>query len=198
MLSQMVDRLFRSDTFEQVMWAILDDTIALHGAEYGNVQLLAEDELVIVAQRGLPLEFLRAFRHVRKEDGSACSRALRQRASVVIPDVESDVDFAAFRPDAKFAGFRAVQSTPLITKDGTALGIVSTHFANAHYPTKIEMETLQAYSVVACEFALNVLGETSLLAMAHRLSRELYDRIAATVAAVMQADGGVGGEPERP
>jgi hypothetical protein len=33
------------------------------------------------------------------------------------------------------------------------LGMVSTHFANAHEPTAIELETLQSSSIVASEHA---------------------------------------------
>jgi hypothetical protein len=196
MLNQMKDRLFRTDVFDQAIWTILDDAIALHGAEYGNVQLLADDELVIVAQRGLPLEFLRAFRHVKKEDGCACGRALRHGTSVVITDVNADVEFAAFRSEAKLAGFRAVQSTRLATRHGKPLGVVSTHFANVHHPTKIEMETLQAYGTVASEFAFKLLGETPLPKVARRLSKDLYDRIGVTVAASILAEGGIGDERE--
>jgi hypothetical protein len=37
--SQMTQRLFLSRTFEEAVHTILDDVIALLGAEYGNVQL---------------------------------------------------------------------------------------------------------------------------------------------------------------
>jgi hypothetical protein len=192
----MRDRLFRADAFDRAIWTILDDAIALHGAEYGNVQLLAGDELVIVAQRGLPLDFLRTFRRVKREDGCACGRALRRGTSVVIPDVEADAEFAVFRSDARLARFRAVQSTPLITRRGKPLGVVSTHFSNVHHPTKIEMETLQAYSVIAAEFAFKLLAEAPLLTLASRLSRDLYDRIGVVVAGTISADAGIGDEQE--
>jgi hypothetical protein len=68
-LVQMTDRLFRCDTFERAIWTILDDAIALLGAEYGNVQLITGQELVITAQRGLPKQFLEAFRRVRRGEG---------------------------------------------------------------------------------------------------------------------------------
>ena len=44
MLAQMRERLIRCSTFERAIWAVLDDTIALHGAECGTVQLLSGDE----------------------------------------------------------------------------------------------------------------------------------------------------------
>jgi len=174
MLSPLSKRLHAADTFEDVVETVLDDTIALLGAEYGNVQLPVGDELVIVAQRGLSARFLNAFRRVTKDDGTACGRALRLRKTVVIRDVEKDAEFAAFLRDAKAAGFRAVQSTPFFTSDGLLLGIVSTHFANAHEPTAIEIKTLQAYSVVAAEYAYRLLGTSMLAAKAEQMNGKLY------------------------
>ena len=175
--SQMTQRLLVSKTFEGAVHTILDDVIALLGAEYGNIQLLDGEELVIAAQRGLSADFLNTFRRVRKDDGSACGRALRQGETVIIRDVESDPGFAAFRPDAKKAGFRSVQSTPLFTEDGKMLGMVSTHFAHAHEPTPIELQTLRTYSIVAAEHLNKLLGDVALATKAKQMSEELYTRI---------------------
>ncbi len=174
MLVRMTDRLLLCDTFQQAIWTILNDSIALLGAEYGTAQLLTGEELVIVAQRGLPKEFLQTFRRVRKGDGSACGRALLLRESIVIPDVQIDAQFTAFRDVARYSRLRAVQSTPVIAENGRQLGIVSTHFANVHQPSKIEMETVKAYAVVAAEQAFKLLSETPLDVMAIRMQDELY------------------------
>jgi hypothetical protein len=126
----MVQRLRKQSTVEGEIHTILDDVIALHGAEYGNVQLPIGNELVIVAQRGLSADFLKTFRRVLSYDGTACGRALRSGEIVQIIDVEKDPGFAAYRMDAARAGFRSVQSTPFLTKDGRLMGVVSVHFAN--------------------------------------------------------------------
>lgn len=174
MLVGLSKRLHAACTFEGAIETILDDTISLHGAEYGNVQLPLGDELVIVAQRGLHEPFLKAFMRVKKDDDCACGRAPRLRKTVVITDVEKDADFAAFVHDAKTAGFRAVQSTPLFTSDGLLLGMVSTHFANVHEPTPIEIKTLQIYSVLAAEYAYQLLGNAALAEKAKQMNEALY------------------------
>ncbi len=174
MLVRMTDRLLLCDTFEQVISTILNDAITLLGAEYGTAQLLTGEELVIAAQRGLPKEFLKAFRVVRKGDGSVCGRTLLLGESVVVPDVQIDPHFTAFRDVARYSRMRAVQSTPLIAENGRQLGVVSTHFANVHQPSKIEMETLKAYGVVAAGQAFKLLGETQLDVMASRMHDKLY------------------------
>jgi two-component system, sensor histidine kinase len=170
-------RLYAARAFEEVIDTILDDTIALLGAEYGNVQLPIGDALAIVAQRGLSGRFLMAFRRVNKNDDCACGRALRLRRTVVVRDVEKDAAFAAFLKDAREAGFRGVQSTPFFTSDGLLLGMVSTHFANAHEPTAIELETLQSYSIVASEHAYRLLGNEMLGTKAGRMNTTLYASI---------------------
>jgi GAF domain-containing protein len=174
MLSALSKRLTETKTFEVAIATILDDVIALVGAEYGNVQLPMGDDLVIVAQRGLREPFLRTFMRVKKQDGSACARALRLRKAMVIRDVEKDAAFATFLTDAKTAGFRAVQSTPMFTADNLFLGIVSTHFANVHEPTPIELKTLKVYSFIAAEHAFQLLGSRSLTEKAKEMNDALY------------------------
>jgi len=48
-----------------------------------------------------------------------------------------------------------MQSTPFIAAGGKCVGVVSTHFANVHTPTEIEMETLQQYGFVAADFIIS-------------------------------------------
>src|SRR5215813_12439060 len=76
MLEQMTHRLLSQRTFEAAAETLLNDVVALHGAEYGDLQLMIGNELVVVAQRGLSAAFLQAFRRVRRDDGCACGRVL--------------------------------------------------------------------------------------------------------------------------
>jgi GAF domain-containing protein len=177
MLEHMVRRLLPKETFEETIHSILDDVIALHGAEFGNIQLPVGDDLVIVAQRGLSEAFLQTFRRVRKDDGCACGRALRSGASVIIRDVEKDPEFAAFRKDAASAGFRAVQSTPMFNREGKFLGVISTHFAQVHEPTEIEMAALKEYGFIAADHAFLLLGASTLAEKAEQMNAELYNNL---------------------
>lgn len=176
LVSKMEERLLQSRTFDEAIWTILDDVIALLGAEYGNVQLVSADELLIVAQRGLSTDFLKTFRRVRKEDGSACGRALRLGKTVVIRDVRTDDEFAAFRGETRSTGFRSVQSTPIQGTDRSFLGMVSTHFANVHEPTRIEMEALKSYSIIAADRLTELLGDIALAVKAEQMNEQLYAR----------------------
>jgi GAF domain-containing protein len=173
MLEKMMsDRLEAEGTFEGAVRTIVRDVVALQGAEYGDVQLLMNGDLVVVAEVGLTAEFLKTFMVVKSTDGCACGRALRERKSIVIEDVERDADYAIFRSDARAAGYRGVQSTPLTTSEGQVIGVISTLFANPHVPTQIEMVTLKSYAIRAAD-RLKALGGGSLEAKVECMSAEL-------------------------
>ncbi len=174
MLEQMSQRLQAQPSFEAAIETLLNDVVALHGAEYGNLQLLVGDELVIVAHRGLTAMFLRSFRRITRADGRASGRALREGRTIVVADVMEDPDYAPFRAEAMAAGYRAVQSTPIMTSRGRVLGMVSTLFANPHVPTPIELETLRRYSRVAADFLEQLLGCETPAAKAQRMNAAIY------------------------
>jgi GAF domain-containing protein len=173
--AMMTERLLAQPTFESAVHRLLRDVVALHGAEFGDVQLLAGEELLLVAQIGLAAPFIARFLRVSRDQGCACGRALRERCTVVVEDVERDPAYVEYRSDAKAAGYRSVQSTPLGTEGGTCVGVVSTLFANPHAPTKIELETLKTYSVRAAARLEELLDGASIEAKAKQMQAQLCD-----------------------
>jgi GAF domain-containing protein len=174
MLEQMNQRLKACSTFETAIETILRDVVALHGAEFGNIQLLVGDRLLLVAEWGLEAPFLHAFREIAKADCCASGRAWEAGEPVVIEDVEADEIYAPFREVARKAGYQSVQSTPLVTSRGRMLGMASTLFANRHAPTPIEMETVKAYGKHAADYLERLLGDVSLEQKAKDLQQSLY------------------------
>src|SRR5262245_6170316 len=95
-------------TLDAVLGTVLDAAIALHQADYGNIQLYRGGELVLASHRGFKESFLSRFRRVSVDDDSACGQALREGCSVVIADVTTDKLYTPFRNIAAEAGYRAV------------------------------------------------------------------------------------------
>jgi GAF domain-containing protein len=173
-LDHMNSRLHAEMKLERAISRILNDSMSLTGAEFGNVQLLSGDFLLIADQRNFKRPFLETFRKVATEHGSACGRALRSGETVVVEDTELDGEFAPFRPAARLAGFRSVVTTPLLTHANRLLGVVSTHFVSVHRPTDVEIETFEGYSVSAGEHLSRLLGKTTLDSFALKMNRRLY------------------------
>lgn len=178
MLAEMAVRIMNTRSFEETVQTILDDVIAFYGAQYGTVLLPAGDNLVIAAQRGFDPQFLQMFQHVTKDDKCPYGQTLRLSQSTVVADIEKDPDFASYRNTAKRAGFRSIQSTPLITQDGKLVGIVSVHFAAPGGPTRSHGEAFHLYSNVAADQACELLGDVTLAAKAAQMSDELYSSFA--------------------
>jgi GAF domain-containing protein len=104
-------------------------SISAQAGDMGTIQVVDDcGALRIVAQRGFRKEFLKHFKTVRVNDNSACGRAYRAASAVSIPDIREDVGFAPHRAIAEAAGFRAVQSAPLVKSDGNVNGVLSIHY----------------------------------------------------------------------
>ena len=99
-----------------------------------------------------PSHFWMFSRKFPPEEDSACGRALRSRERIIIEDVEADEGYAPYRTVASAAGYRAIQSTLLISRDGTPLGTIALHFRNVHRPSPEDLERLDLYARQAAGF----------------------------------------------
>ena len=125
--------------------------LKVNGTARGNIQLMdwRFGYLTIAAHRGFDEEFVGRFARVRARDGTACGRAIRDRRAIVIEDVLTDREFAPYRATAAEFGFRAVQSTPLISRSGALVGVMSVHFPVRHRGTNSETEATQLLAQLA-------------------------------------------------
>jgi signal transduction histidine kinase len=124
----------------------------LLNADFGNVQLHnpKTQALEIVAQRGFGPEFLDHFNSVQMGTASFGTALLRGER-VIVEDVRTDPTFAPHLEIAAAAGFLAVQSTPLLSRTGEPLGMISTHFRKTHRPSELELRFTDLYARQAAE-----------------------------------------------
>lgn len=141
-------RDLRSNTGLEAMlqWA-LEAIISLQNADFGMVQLYnrATRALEIVVQYGFQKIFLDYFSGAN-EALSASGRALRSKQRVIIEDVLTDADFALHRDIAASSGFRAIQATPLFSRAGEVLGVISTQFREPHRLSSRDLRFTDLYS----------------------------------------------------
>ena len=145
-------RLLAKTELQSILDEILDATIVLQNADFGNIQLYNPKTLAleIAAHRGFRQDFLDHFASVQ-DDGAACGRAMSRRERIIIEDVLIDPAFEPHRAIAASAGFRAVQSTPLFSRSGEPLGMISTHFRKPHRPQERELRLTDLYARQATE-----------------------------------------------
>jgi PAS domain S-box-containing protein len=145
-------RLLAKTELQSLLDEILSATIVLQKADFGNIQLYNAKTraLEIAAHRGFRQDFLDHFASVQ-DDGAACGRAMSRRERIIIEDVLIDPAFEPNRAIAASAGFRAVQSTPLFSRSGEPLGMISTHFRKPHRPQERELRLTDLYARQATE-----------------------------------------------
>ena len=180
-------RLLANHELQPLLEEVLNATIALQSADFGNVQLYNPETraLEIVAQRGFRQDFLDHFSSVR-ESGSACGQALQRGERVIIEDVQTDPGFEPYRPIAASAGFRAVQSTPMFSRSGEPLGMISTHFRQPHRPSEHDLRVTDVYARQAADMIERKRSEerlqTAQAQLAHMARVTTMGELAASIA----------------
>jgi signal transduction histidine kinase/ActR/RegA family two-component response regulator len=153
-LHELGTRLLHTPDLSSALEEILRASIALLGADMGNIQIYdpIDKALKIAAQQGFNADFLDHFSTVQMESDTTCARALRSAQRVAVTDVKADAGYAAHREAANKAGYRSVQSTPLLSRDGTPLGVLSTHFRLPRQPDEHQLRILDLYARQASDF----------------------------------------------
>lgn len=122
---------------QEVLNTIVKTAITITNADMGNIQLIDKQSgcLKIMAYSGFEQPFLDFWITVDEREG-ACGMALDQMKRIIVEDItKSDifVDTPALVAQLA-AGVRAVQSTPLMSRSGKLVGMISTHFRSPHRP----------------------------------------------------------------
>ena len=98
----------------------------------------------------------------------------------MIEDIEKAGFNASYRRIAKAAGYRSVQSTPLVGRDGALLGILSTHWSEPHRPTDEQFRWLNMYIRQASDLIERMHSEAALAKSAERERQLVAETIEAT------------------
>lgn len=182
-LQSISTRLISESTPESLYAQILGAAMELMASDCASVQMLAADHasLKLLASKHLHPDSAAFWACVEVGAGSTCSKALDANERVVVADIE-ECEFLAGTQDQqeyRRCGIRALQSTPLRSRSGRPLGMLSTHWRTPHTPTE---EDFTFFDVLARQAA--DLIERTLAEEARRESEERF-RLIANTAPVM-------------
>ncbi|HVS77191.1 MAG TPA: ATP-binding protein [Steroidobacteraceae bacterium] len=117
---------------------IVDVAVELLDAGCASIQTRVPEKplLRLVAARGFVPEAAAFWEWVDSRSPSCCGLALSRGERVIIPDVERDERLAGTEDlrHMRLCGIRAVQSTPLFSRRGEPLGMLSTHWRREYHP----------------------------------------------------------------
>ena len=129
---------------------VLDAAVDVDGAGFGALQILdANGDLRLVASRGFGQEWAGLFQLVRQSAATTCGKALRVRRRVISHDITSDPEVGDYRELAAAFGLKAAQSTPLLSRQGRIIGMLTTHYARHYDPTAADLDQLDYFARIA-------------------------------------------------
>ncbi|MGH7929397.1 MAG: ATP-binding protein, partial [Candidatus Binatia bacterium] len=155
LLEHLSRQLVKSGEVAPLMQDVIDAAIAITRAQRGNLQLFDAESGVLktASQRGFEKPFLESFQNVKRGEG-ACGIAAQRGERVIVEDVLLSEIFAGQPAQQALidAGARAVQSTPLFSRSGELLGVISTHFAKPCRPEPRDLTLLDVLARQAADF----------------------------------------------
>jgi len=170
-LQALSTRLIRHDELHLLLQEILSASTDLIGTDKGNIQLLdpSSGRLRIVVHQGLGRRLVEHFAEHGWE--ATCDAAMRQVERVIVEDVatEPSVQGTLGLEIVLEDGIRAIQSTPLITRDGRFVGMLNNHFRVVHRPSESDLRLLDVLARQAADLIERAQAEVAL-----RESEERY------------------------
>ncbi|MDN7011452.1 PAS domain S-box protein [Methanoculleus sp. FWC-SCC3] len=158
-LQQVSTQMIQANRVEALYEEILDTAMTILDADFASIQMLYAErgttgELRLLGYRGFTEEAARFWEWVRPDSESTCGKALLTGQRVIVPDI-LDCEFMAGSADRETylqTGIRAVQTTPLYSRAGALLGMLSTHWRRPHEPTANELRPIDLLARQAADF----------------------------------------------
>ncbi len=154
-LQRVSGQLIREGNLHALYEQILDAAIAVMRSDMGSMQMLvpARNALQLIAWKGFDPASAAFWEWVRADSGSSCGAALDRAERIIVPDVEAS-DFMAGTENLeeyRRSGIRAVQSTPLVSRSGRVVGMISTHWRTPQQPTEHNLRLLDVLARQAAD-----------------------------------------------
>jgi PAS domain S-box-containing protein len=182
---QRLGTLFASeDNLQPVLMEIIDSAIAISVADFGSIQLFdpKTQRFRIAVQRGFPQWWI-DFWDGTPEGQGACDKALEQQERVIVEDVQTSPIFVG-APVLEIqlkAGVRALQSSPLLSRSGSLLGMLSTHYKTPHVPDERVLRFLDLLTRNAADIIERSRAEVALRQVNADLELRVRERTAELV-----------------
>jgi PAS domain S-box-containing protein len=148
---------------------IVDAAVDIMRSEYASMQMLYPErgksasggELRLLAFRGFNPEAAKLWEWVRADSQCVCGRALCTGERIIASDVTKCDYLVGTEHLATYlqAGIHAVQSTPLRSRSGRIVGMISTHWKEPHEPSHRDLRLLDILARQAADLIERHRGE---------------------------------------
>jgi signal transduction histidine kinase len=154
-LQKVSGSLIESNNIESLYDKILSASKVVLKSHSASIQMFDTETnaLRLLASQGFHPDSAKFWQWVNADSGSTCGAALANNRRIIVPDIETcefmkgTGDLEAYR----LSGIRSVQSTPLISRSGKIVGMLSNHWSEVHEPSERELKFLDILSRQAAD-----------------------------------------------
>jgi signal transduction histidine kinase/ActR/RegA family two-component response regulator len=165
-LQQVSMAMVQADNIQVLYDRILDTAVTIMQAHFACIHILSPEKrmLQLLGHHGLNERAAQFWARVYPDSASPYAMALGIQERIVLPDIlasnalRDSQDLRVFIQN----GIRAVQTTPLISRSGKLLGMLSTHWRETHDPTGQELRALDLLARQAADLIDRKWAETVL------------------------------------
>lgn len=160
LLHRLSIELIQEDGTAGLYKKIVKAAVTIMRSQYASMQMLYPDtdngtvgKLRLLASSGFSPEAEKFWEWVYYHTGSSCGAALRAQRRVIISNFET-CEFMQDAPTLPIfleAGIFAAQSTPLYSRSGKLLGMISTHWSYPHKPSERHLYLLDVLARQAAD-----------------------------------------------
>ncbi|MES2624709.1 MAG: GAF domain-containing protein [Pseudomonadota bacterium] len=178
LLQDVSGQLIQAQNSSALYRKILEAGVSLMRADKGTIQLfdLNTSHLKLLASHGVGQELHNAFTTVTLDSGTSCALALATRKRAIVENFsEGQYRESSAGKAHRAAGVMAAQTTPLLTRSGTLLGMMSTHWSKPHRPDDHSLRMMDILARQTADLMERNQAEESLRQSEKRLEMELAD-----------------------
>ncbi|MEM5339583.1 hybrid sensor histidine kinase/response regulator [Paraburkholderia azotifigens] len=170
---------------------IVKASMQLLHSDFASLQMVSSDadgqqKLELIAHCGFTLAAAEHWRNVYIDSTTSCGFAMASGQRVIVSDVDTRPEFAGTVDLEVYheTGIRAVQTTPLHSREGALIGMLSTHWAHAYEPNERQLRLLDILAREAASLIERARAETLLRESEARLQHmdRMKDQFLATLA----------------
>jgi signal transduction histidine kinase len=165
-LQEISTELIEAGNVERLYEKLLDAAVAVMRSDTATMQLLDRHrgELQLTASRGLGAELAQSIQWVGPDRAMVCGEALRTGDRILVSDLEQWASAAGISESRVYreAGIRAAQSTPLRSRSGALVGMLSTHWKEPHQPEEDDLWLLDMLARQVADLIERKRNETAL------------------------------------
>lgn len=190
-LQRISTELIREQDMPRLYSSLVDAAAKLMNSDFATMQMLhpnrgEKGELQMLAYRGFDSEEIKFWDWVRADSGCTCGFALATGRRGIATDIAT-CDFMAGTPDRDAllqAGVHAAQSTPLFSRSGRVLGMISTHWRKPHVPAESDLQRFDILARLAADLIERKLTEDQIALLGHEAEHRTKNLLATVQAAV--------------